>query len=270
MERSTFIVALVIAHHILSYTKPLSLALQNSKCDVYKAFVDAQNCKKIIAAQRSDTVFNICIWMKTTAIADSIGIEQSKPRTVGRMTNRVNAAFAEDSVPSYYRINAFFPLVDHCLSELNERFPEQTRPSFLAFQLLPSRIQNISAEHVEDIHTRYENDLPDSIRFIVEMERWKMFCAGLQKQDSNQSLEEAIELADPKYYPNLHAVFRVLLTMPVGSVPCERSFSAMRRLKHWSRSTMTEDRLAGLASLFIHRDIYLCRENIMRKFDEAK
>jgi hypothetical protein len=61
----------------------------------------------------------------------------------------------------------------------------------------------------------------DSIEFIAEMERWKMFCAGLQKQDSNQSLEEAIELADPNYYPNLHAVFRVLLTMPVWSV---RSF----------------------------------------------
>ena len=117
------------------YTKPLSLALQSSKCDVYKAFVDAQNCKKVIAPQRSDTVFNRCIWMKTTATADSIGIELSKPRTVGRMTNRANAAFAEDSVPSYYRIDAFFPFVDHCLSELNERFPEQTRPSFLAFQL---------------------------------------------------------------------------------------------------------------------------------------
>jgi hypothetical protein len=44
----------------------------------------------------------------------------------------------------------------------------------------------------EDIHTRYEDDLPDSIGFIAEMERWKMFCAGLQNQDSNQSLEEAI------------------------------------------------------------------------------
>ena len=97
-----------------------------------------------------------------------------------------------------------------------------------------------------------------------------MFCAGLQKQDSNQSLEEAIELADPNYYPNVHVVFRVLLTMPVGSIPCERFFSAMRRLKHWSRSTITGDRHAGLASLFIHRDIYLCRENIMRKFDETK
>jgi hypothetical protein len=206
--------------------------------------------------------------MKTTAIADNIGIELSKPRTVGRMTNRANGvAFAEDSVPSYYRIHAFFPFADHCLSEPNERFPEQTRPSFLAFQLLPNRVQNISAEHVEDIHTRYEDDLPDSIGFIAEMEKWKMFCAGLQKQDSNQSLEEAIELADPNYYPNLHASFRVLLTMPVRSVPCERYFSAMRRLKHWSRSTMTDNRLA---SLFIHRDIYLCRGNIMRKFDETK
>jgi hypothetical protein len=60
--------------------------------------------------------------------------------------------------------------------------------------------------------------------FIAEMERWKMFCAGLQQQDSKQSLEEAIALADPNYYPNLHAIFRALLTMPVGSVPCERSF----------------------------------------------
>ena len=64
---------------------------------------------------------------------------------------------------------------------------------------------------------------------LVEIERWKMFCVGLQKQDSNQSLEEAIELADPNYYPNLHAVVRVLLTMPVWSVPCEGFFSALRR-----------------------------------------
>ena len=133
--------------------------------------------------------------MKTTAIADSIGIELSKPRTVGRMTNRANgAAFAEDSVPSYYRINAFFPFADHCLSELNERYPEQTRPSFLAFQLLPNRVQNISAEHVEDIHTRYEDDLPDSIGFIAEMVKWKMFCAGLQKQDSISLWKKQLDL----------------------------------------------------------------------------
>ena len=38
-----------------------------------------------------------------------------------------------------------------------------------------------------------------------------------------------------------------------GSVSCERSFSALRRLKLWTRSSMTEERLSGLAMMLIHR-----------------
>jgi hypothetical protein len=53
--------------------------------------------------------------------------------------------------------------------------------------LLPNRVQNISAEHVEDIHTRYEDDLPDSIGFIAEMERWKMLKILHNKRSSNEN-----------------------------------------------------------------------------------
>ena len=42
------------------------------------------------------------------------------------------------------------------------------------------------------------------------------------------------------------------LTTPVGSVSCESSFSALRRLKLWNRSTMNEERLSGLGKLLIH------------------
>ncbi len=44
-----------------------------------------------------------------------------------------------------------------------------------------------------------------------------------------------------------------ILTIPVESVSCERSFSALRCLKLWTRSSMTEERLSGLAMLLIHR-----------------
>ena len=40
----------------------------------------------------------------------------------------------------------------------------------------------------------------------------------------------------------------------VGSVCCERSFSALRRLKLWKRASMNEDRLSGLAKLMIYQD----------------
>ena len=40
---------------------------------------------------------------------------------------------------------------------------------------------------------------------------------------------------------------------PVGTVSCERSFSALRRLKIWTRSPMTKERLSGLAVMLMHR-----------------
>ena len=54
-------------------------------------------------------------------------------------------------------------------------------------------------------------------------------------------------------FPSLHKIFMIFLTTPVGSVACERSFSCLRRLKLWTRSTMTEQRLSGLAMILLHR-----------------
>jgi hypothetical protein len=60
-------------------------------------------------------------------------------------------------------------------------------------------------------------------------------------------LFDAFILADTDYYSNIRDIFHILLTMPIRSVPCERSFYDMRRLKQRSRTTMVEDRLSGLA-----------------------
>ena len=62
-------------------------------------------------------------------------------------------------------------------------------------------------------------------------------------------------------FPAIHKVLSIFLTTPVGSVSCERSFSALRRLKIWTRSSMTEDRLSGLIILFIHRGTDFIKSN---------
>jgi hypothetical protein len=51
-----FTVALVVTQHILSYTRPLAQALQKADCDIVKAYVDANTCKKVIREQREDSV----------------------------------------------------------------------------------------------------------------------------------------------------------------------------------------------------------------------
>ena len=85
--------------------------------------------------------------------------------------------------------------------------------------------------------------------------------------------EGAMPDCSPQEFPAIHKVLLILLTTPVGSVSCERSLSALRRLKLWTRSSMTENQLSDLAMLLIHRgtdsiltpkDIYDMKSNWRR------
>ena len=58
-----------------------------------------------------------------------------------------------------------------------------------------------------------------------------------------------LKLADKDLYPNIHTILKCSIVLPVTSVFCERTFSALRRLKTWVRSTMMGERLCGLAML---------------------
>ena len=90
MESSSFIVSLVSAQHVLSVSQPLSKALQNTECDIVKAYRDAALCRNTILKQHEDIKFST-IWEKATIIGDSIGIELTKPRTASNSKFRSNS-----------------------------------------------------------------------------------------------------------------------------------------------------------------------------------
>jgi hypothetical protein len=56
-------------------------------------------------------------------------------------------------------------------------------------------------------------------------------------------------------YPNVSVAYRILLTIPVTVASAERSFSKLKLLKNCLRSTMLQDRLNGLATCCIEKDI---------------
>ena len=58
-----------------------------------------------------------------------------------------------------------------------------------------------------------------------------------------------------EYYPNLHIALKIFLTMPVTVASCERSFSTLKLIKTYLRSTMMQERLSGLAIISINHEI---------------
>ena len=72
-------------------------------------------------------------------------------------------------------------------------------------------------------------------------------------------------------FEQVEILVRLLITVPASSAEAERSFSGLRRLKTWLRSTMTQSRLNSVAVCHIHKDKLdkLNRRQIAQQFIAA-
>jgi len=75
-----------------------------------------------------------------------------------------------------------------------------------------------------------------------------------------------------EFYPNLAIALRVLLTTPVTVASAERSFSTLKLIKTFNRSTMCQDRLSSLAIISIENVTAraLDYDSLIDKFAEKK
>ena len=121
----------------------------------------------------------------------------------------------------------------------------------MAWYLIPANTASLNDEIVGNLQKEFDDDLPSTLTLNQEIDRRKVHCQE-EKVKNIVSLTDALKIADPMLFPNISAILQLLLTLPVGSCSCERSFSAMRRLKTWQRSSMGETHFNGLALFHIH------------------
>ena len=74
--------------------------------------------------------------------------------------------------------------------------------------------------------------------------------------DVTMSAIEIFEfIIDVDCYPNVSIAYQILFTVPVTVASAERSFSKLKLLKNYLRSSMSQERLNGLATLCIGKDM---------------
>ena len=82
-------------------------------------------------------------------------------------------------------------------------------------------------------------------------------------------------MSNAPFVLNIKEVLKIFATLPITSCEAERSFSTLKRLETFIRSTMGEERLNSLAVLNIHRVI--CNivtekdaDKLVNKFSEGQ
>ncbi|KAK3916669.1 52 kDa repressor of the inhibitor of the protein kinase, partial [Frankliniella fusca] len=270
--QTEFLVTLVALQDILATSISLSRFLQKETIELQEASGALQDTLSVLEEKRrnSDEIFGI-LYNSAEELTSKFGVVIPQPR--GSARGRHPTTNAE----SYYRQTIYNPMLDNIIQDLNSRFTSEVLQCYDLNCLLPLVVltckEESQAEKLTKLAARFSSllDVPEQIllqNLKAEMALWKTKWRR-EKEEGNpipKSCAETLEVCDETLYPNIRALTVILQALPSSVATSERSFSTLRRIKTWLRSTMNTERLSGLALLNIHRDIQVNKKNVINRF----
>lgn len=133
-----------------------------------------------------------------------------------------------------------------------------------------SEYSNEDIETVKQLATDYTLLLDNTQVSVIVNEYRLSMMKWQQSQDIPQSISDLILNCDINMYPNIIFFLCIMATLPVRVATAERSFSTLRRIKSWLRSSMVEDRLTGLALLHVHKNVPIDVNDVITGFGRRR
>ena len=111
----------------------------------------------------------------------------------------------------------------------------------------------------------FKDDFPFPKALEAELDLWGRYW--LESKDCHPDNVSSTSKCVPfNVFNNISVSLRILDTSPVTICTWERSFSAMRRLETYTRSTIVSERLNGIALVRVHQDIVPDIEKVIDLF----
>ncbi|GFV86233.1 zinc finger MYM-type protein 1 [Trichonephila clavipes] len=135
---------------------------------------------------------------------------------------------------------------------------------------LPYTPQNDVLKYCKDLETVLTDGNSSDINALDMADEIVAVLALLNKKESPIEILKFMSNLD--FAPNLGIVLRILFTLSISVASGERSFSKLKLIKKFLRSTTTEDRLNGLATIAIEHELAeeIDVKEIIKKFSELK
>ena len=237
--------------------------LQSPKASALGALQCANILKERVAALRKDAVMDKVISQVNTC-APKLGLimptDTAPPRvsrTPARFRHTANPEVPTQAVESAEQRwrREFYEALDLVEAELTRRFDQDS------MRIAASRETTIiNAAQGTVVFDAQALRLP----MQLDTERLQLQLQMLGDIPKNSPCTTVTEVASclTKLTPQTREMFcevekfiQLCLSLPISVASSERSFSTLRRLKTWTRSTMTQKRLTHLTLMHVHSDI---------------
>lgn len=161
-----------------------------------------------------------------------------------RLTGSAPAHHARNDIEHYRPL--YYEYIDSIKTGLQKRFDSNDLRHFQRLEAVLLNAEN------NDILSKYKE--LDSKSLMIQLQMFKHQNKYNSVFEATGCLRDMVPEVR-RLYDQVERLIRLLLISPASSSEAERSFSSLRRLKTWLRSTMTQTRLNSVAVCHTHQDI---------------
>ena len=260
-QMSTFnlLFGLKLCERILKMTDNLSRTLQKNALSAAEAQHIASLTVATLSTMRTDEAFQ-AFYDLVERLRSSAGVEQPslprKRKVPRRIDDGACSNYFSETVEEHYRLQ-YFEAVDLAVTSIKDRFDQ---PGYAMYRNLEELILKGAAG----------GDLSEPLREAsgvyheLDVSQLKLQLSNLatyfREKNITASLEECVKYlqslspAAMTFFSEVCTVVRLILVMPATNAASERSFSTMRRIKSYLRSTMRQPRLNHVMVLNIYQE----------------
>lgn len=263
LESYDFLVLVTFFSSLFEIINPVSKALQHENNDLQKTSTLLSNLLNGLCKLRNQNSFNSLLneskdltkeWRVTTVF-------KNKRR---KITKRFFDDLSEDeriSDPeSYFKVNVYYCCLDILISQTKQRFQSLCELSSMFEILQPEKLLSSSNEEILNasgkLSAKYSKDI--SANLYDQLKALKT-CLKSEIQKIH-SIKELIELLLIKFnslassFPEVITACFLFLTLPTTTATAERSFSKLKLIKNYIRTSMGQERLSDLSLLSIEAE----------------
>ena len=256
MEKIEFIVNLVFWERILTCVNSTSKELQSKSIDLSAA-------SRLLSIGFSELRYLRNSWESVRMTANALAVEfekRRKPRLKRFFDELASDSRIDDSERAFV-VNVFYRTVDIAVTQIEVRFQGMRMVAEKFNFLFPGNFVKLDVAQIKEatlnIVRAYGDDF-ESDYLETEVRSFQIeFFDELNAEDvtSVSSIMEIIYKARvASSFPQLCKLLLLFLTIPVTVASAERSFSKLKIIKWYLRSSMAQERLDGLTLISIENN----------------
>lgn len=257
MMNFNFLYGALLGECLLRHSDNLSRALQSDTISAAKGQSIAAMTVKTLESIRNDEACSL-FWQKVTSKGKELKVNEPTLPRVRRIPKRLDeggdphsAKTAED----HYR-QMYFEALDLLINCIQKRFNQNGYQTYMNLENLLLKVTSGESYEAElsFICNFYCSDINSHDLATQLITLRTNFPKDLLPKPSLKSIQDFILKNGPSLYSEIAVILKLILVMPATNAVSERSFSAMKRVKTYLRSTMTQKRMNNLMILHVHKD----------------